>query len=467
MTALPEGFGLTLSASVRRYGGGRVLAGGMPFRVLRLSNSGLRAIEALEAGRPVSLAARELGGRLVDSGLASPRPGQPVSAPAATVVIPVRDRFNQLERCLRSVHGPKIVVVDDGSAQPEPLRALCSRHGARYMRRARGGGPAAARNAALAAVGTELVAFVDSDCAAQPGWLGQLATHFADPTVGAVAPRVVPDVAPGPPTARRHGVRERFAAVRSPLDLGAAASEVAPGRPVPYVPAAALVARTAAVAGGFDKKLRYGEDVDLVWRLCRAGWTVRYDPSVVVTHEEPDSWRGLLLRRYRYGTSAAALSVRHPGRLAPAIVRTRTVAAAALAFGGRPGAAIALALDAPLRARHRLRDAGVPARAILALRLTATWRALLGLGRAATTLAAPALIAGLTVRRTRAAAAVLLTAAPLSEWVVRRPGVDPLRWTAAAIMDDIAYGAGVWRGCVKWRTAGPLRPRFARSGAST
>jgi mycofactocin system glycosyltransferase len=439
----------------------------MPFRALRLSNAGLRAIEELEAGCPASLATRELGGRLVDGGLASPRPIQPVSAPAATVVIPVRDRLTQPERCLRSLDTTEIVVVDDGSAQPEPLRALCRRHGARYLRRASGGGPAAARNAALAAVNTELVAFLDSDCAAGPGWLGRLATHFADPRVAAVAPRVVPDCAPGPSIARRRGVRERYVAAHSPLDLGAEAADVGPGRPIPYVPAAALLARTVAVAGGFDEGLSYGEDVDLVWRLCRAGWTVRYDPSVVVRHQEPGSWRGLLRRRYRYGTSAAALSVRHPGRLAPAIVRTRTVAAAALAFGGRPGAGLALALDAPLGARRRLRDAGIPARAILALRLIATWRALLGLGRAGTTLAAPALIAGLTVRRTRAAAAVLLMAAPLSEWVVRRPGVDPLRWTAAAIMDDIAYGAGVWRGCVKWRTAGPLRPRFARSGAST
>jgi hypothetical protein len=72
MTALPEGFGLALSESVRRYERGRVLAGGTPFRVLRLSDAGLRALEALQSARAVSSAARELGGRLIADGLASP-----------------------------------------------------------------------------------------------------------------------------------------------------------------------------------------------------------------------------------------------------------------------------------------------------------------------------------------------------------------------------------------------------------
>ena len=458
---------MALSDSVRRYDGGRVLAGGSPYRVMRLSDAGLTALEQLQCGHPSSRAARELAGRLIDGGLASPVPAEGLRSLSATVVIPVRDRASELDACLSSLEGSEVVVVDDGSADPEAVRTVCRRHAARLTRIPSSRGPGAARNVGLDGIDTELVAFLDSDCVASPGWLERLGRHFGDPRVAALAPRVVPRPrsATAAATGARTGAacaRERYAAARSPLDLGSAPAEVGPGRPVAYVPAAALVVRMAALRGGFDERLRYGEDVDLAWRLSAAGWIVRYDPAVVINHQEPSSWRGLLGRRYRYGTSAAPLSLRHPGMLPAAIVRRRQAAAAALALAGRPGLALALAIGGPLASYRRLTGAGLPAAAIPALAVTAAWRPTLALSRAATTLALPLLLTGLAARRTRPAAAVLLAAAPLYEYAARRPALDPLRWTAAAIADDAAYGAGVWRGCLAHRTAGPLRAKIAR-----
>ena len=53
------------------------------------------------------------------------------------------------------------------------------------------GGAAAARNDGLAAASHELVACIDSDCVPHPGWLDALLPHFADPELGAIAPRIV------------------------------------------------------------------------------------------------------------------------------------------------------------------------------------------------------------------------------------------------------------------------------------
>ena len=485
MSLLPKGFGIELAAGVRRYGGGRVLAGASPLRVMRLTAAGARAVEQVEGGRPASAAARALAARLVNTGLANPVPGEGVPAPSVTVVIPARDRLADVEACLASLGPePNVVVVDDGSRQPWAITELCRRHQARYLRRERSGGPAAARNAGLAVVQTELVAFLDSDCTVGAGWLEALARRFADPRVGAVAPRIRPSTA-GPsatrPSAtrasatRRASARERYAAARSPLDLGPRAGAVGPGRPITYVPAAALVVRVRSLeADGFAESLRYGEDIDLVWRLQERGWTVRYDPSVVVGHCEPASWRGLLTRRYRYGTSAAPLARRHPGRLAPAVLAPRPTLAAALLLAGWPapapalGSALGVALSAPLRHVYLLSEAGLPPQAIAGLGPRAVWHTLLGLSRAGTTLAAPALLGALAVcqtRRTRRAVITLLAAAPAAQWLAARPALDPVRWTAAAIADDAAYGAGVWRGCLRERTTGPLRPRFARAVA--
>jgi hypothetical protein len=62
-------------------------------------------------------------------------------------------------------------------------------------------------------------------------------------------------------------------------------------------------------------------------------------------------------------------------------------------------------------------------------------------------------------RRGRRAALALAAVPALVEWRTRRPRLDPLRWIAACLADDLAYGAGVWRGALAGRTAGPLLPR--------
>ncbi len=83
----------------------------------------------------------------------------------------------------------------------------------------------------------------------------------------------------------------------------------------------------------------------------------------------------------------------------------------------------------------------------------------MGLGRAATMLAAPVLVVALL--RGRRTAALLVLAPPLVEWWRRRPDLDPFRWVPASVADDVAYGAGVWAGCLRWRSIGPLLPTVA------
>jgi mycofactocin system glycosyltransferase len=325
---------VVLDDRVRRYDAGRVLVGAAG-RILRLTDAGAAALDALLAGEAAHPA---LARRLVDAGLAHPIPAR-VEPPAATVVIPVRDRPRELDRCLGAISGggcPPVIVVDDGSHDPGAIAAVCARRNARLLRRAASGGPAAARNHALAQVTTGLVAFLDSDCVAPPGWIADLAGHFADPRVAAVAPRV-DDPA---------------------LDMGRRPAAVVPATGVPYVPGAALLVRRAAIGGGFDEALRYGEDVDLVWRLHDRGWTVRYDPRVVVAHAPA----ALTARRFRYGTSAAPLAKRHPRRLAPFVIDPVPASILALLAARRPRTAAAvLALQTALLAR-RLHALRIPAR---------------------------------------------------------------------------------------------------------
>ena len=171
------------------------------------------------------------------------------------------------------------------------------------------------------------MAFLDSDTDPPPDWIERLAGHFEDPTVAAVAPRVKGKL----------------------LDMGEHPAEVRPGTPVPYVPTAAVIMRRSALPDHpFDPALRYGEDVDLIWRLIDQGWRVRYDPSVVVEHED----HHVLKRRFLYGTSAAPLQQRHPDKLKHVIVRPWPAATLALLAARRPRlAAAAYALQTAQLAR--------------------------------------------------------------------------------------------------------------------
>src|SRR5213078_1504647 len=111
-------------------------------RILRLTEHGPEALRALAAGRATE-AQRRLGRRLVDAGLAHPRPGP--AARGATVIVPVKDRAEALDRCLGGLAKPDaaevvagggthVVVVDDSSSDRRVAR-VARRHGARVVRR--------------------------------------------------------------------------------------------------------------------------------------------------------------------------------------------------------------------------------------------------------------------------------------------------------------------------------------------
>jgi N-acetylglucosaminyl-diphospho-decaprenol L-rhamnosyltransferase len=115
-------------------------------------------------------------------------------------------------------------------------------------------------------------------------------------------------------------------------------------RRVPWAVGAFLLVRREAwdAVGGFDERQwMYAEDLDLGWRLARAGWATRYVPAAVVEHrsgaatsqvwgEEPSArfWRstyGWMARRRGVARTWAVAAMNLMGALA------RSAVAAALA----------------------------------------------------------------------------------------------------------------------------------------
>ncbi|MGW2997998.1 mycofactocin biosynthesis glycosyltransferase MftF, partial [Streptomyces sp. NPDC001193] len=228
------------------------------------------------------------------------------------------------------------------------------------------------------------------------------------------------------------------------------------------VPTAALVVRTRALEAhaGFDEEMRFGEDVDLVWRLA-AGGEVRYVPDAVVHHAPRRTWHAWARQRFGYGTSAAPLSRRHGPAVAPVRMSPWSALSWAAVAAGRPLAGLAVAAGTAALLPRKLAPSGVPAGVSLSLALRGHAGAGGLLAEAAGRVWWPVLAAHPRGRVLLAAAC----ARHLARWYRVRPDLDPLRWTALCTADDLAYGAGVWWGALRGRTAGPLRPDLAAHGA--
>jgi hypothetical protein len=180
-------------------------------------------------------------------------------------------------------------------------------------------------------------------------------------------------------------------------------------------------------------------------------------------------------RRRDYGTSAAALELRHPGAVRPLYASVWTAAAWLAAALGRPEAGVVVTgTGTALLARRlaRVTGEGWPRPAgSAAWRLAArqagggTIAAARPLGNAISRVWWPlALPAAVAVRRLRWPLAALVLAPPLLDWLDRRPPLDPARYMATRLLDDIGYSLGVWQGCAAGRTVRPLLPALRSRG---
>lgn len=453
---LPAGFRVRVGADVRVHDGGRTLVGGSPLRVLRLREPApaLARGEVLEVGDRTT---RVVAERLLAANLAAPVLDVTTLADL-TVVVPIRDRADRLDRLLGALGGLPVVVVDDASRDPAAVAEVAGRHGAHLIALTTNAGPAGARNAGIAHVRTPYVAFVDSDVVVDADTLRGLAGHFADPSVAAVGPRVCGVARSTHP--RRF---ERWDVDGLSLDLGAEPALVRPWSKVGWLPSACLLVRVSDLEeGAFEERRRVGEDVDLVWRLIQRGRHVRYDPAYLAAHDSRGTWRTWLGRKAYYGSGGAWLAQRHGDWMAPAVL-SPVPALGALALLAQRRWSLPAALGAAVLVRLRLGRTlpDTPDRARLATALTAEVAAstlrqgshlLLRHWWPGTALAALA-----SRRARRAVAAALL-------WdLLDHREVPHGRRTDAFVArraDDLAYGAGLWWGAARARSARVLVPRI-------
>jgi glycosyltransferase involved in cell wall biosynthesis len=189
-----------------------------------------------------------------------------------TVVIPARNAEHLLEGCLGAIRRarPAEYIVVDGQSGDETAR-LAGALGARVLSD-EGRGLPAARALGAAAAHTRYVALVDADVVIPDGALAALLDEFLAGGYTALQAGLHSVGGPGYwgralAWHHRHGRSKRWFGV-----------------------VATIFERTTLLEHGFDARFLSGEDIDLRWRLRRAGAKTGVSKRVVVEHRFDDTF---------------------------------------------------------------------------------------------------------------------------------------------------------------------------------
>jgi len=247
--------------------------------------------------------------------------------------------------------------------------------------------------------------------------------------------------------------------------MGTRRSIVRPGTKVSYVPTACLILRQELSVDLFNAELQVGEDVDAVWRIAQAGWSIRFEAGTEVEHPARSTLGSWLAQRHSYGRSAGALGRHHGDAIAPLRGAPWVLFGWGAAALGYPGLGLGLVVGSAPRLAKKLEGVSeTPEQLALELTLRQGLAAVPVVARQLLRSYAPALVvAAFFSRRARRSLLGVVLLAGLGRWRTKRAGLDPIRFTALSTLDDLAYCSGLWRGALEERSLRALRPALTVS----
>jgi glycosyltransferase involved in cell wall biosynthesis len=228
--------------------------------------------------------------------------------PRVSVVVCAYNAERTMEACLASLAALRypdyeVVVVNDGST--DGTLAIAERFAFCRIISQPNRGLSVARNVGAEAATGEIVAYTDSDCVADPDWLGYLVARMEGGSLAACGGPNFP-----PPEE----------------SLVPAAVAVSPGGPTHVLISDAVAEHIAGcnmafrrrallALGGFDPVYRAaGDDIDICWRFQDAGHTIGFSPAAIVWHFRRNTVKAYLKQQKGYGKAEALVYAKHPFR---------------------------------------------------------------------------------------------------------------------------------------------------------
>lgn len=248
----------------------------------------------------------------------------PGPAPRVSVIVPHFNDTENLGRCLASLEAQtlprdqfEIIVGDNNSPVGEAeVAGVIAGRGRLVVTRERGAGPA--RNGAVSLARGEILAFIDSDCRAEPRWLEEGVAALADyDFIGGRVRVLVDDM-------RRMTPAEAFERVFAFDFKDYILNKGFTGSGNMFCSRAMF-----EVVGGFRPMV--SEDVEWSFRARGLGYRLGYAPRAVIGHPARRTWPELLVKWRKTNLESYALMSERPFGKLWWVVRNLAVPASAVA----------------------------------------------------------------------------------------------------------------------------------------
>ena len=239
----------------------------------------------------------------------------------ASVIVVAHRAGEALTRCLDSLEGEDVIVVDNGGGGPE-IDAAARR--AQVITSANEGFGAGC-NLGARHTDADVLVFLNPDTVAQPGAVAALARALEDPAVGVVQARL--RLLDEPELLNSSGNVLHVSGLAWPGGYRDRADELVALREIAYASGAACAIRADVFRelGGFTEELfLYQEDLELCWRARLHGLRVIVTPDADVLHdyvlERPDRRKEYFLERNRLAFLLTAYAARTLVLLSPVLL---------------------------------------------------------------------------------------------------------------------------------------------------
>jgi mycofactocin system glycosyltransferase len=436
------------------------------FELLQRCGPGLSFEGHSDDSAPLESALR-LFDRLCQAGLLEWRPADDSFEPSVSVVVAVYNRACEIGPCVESLLSLKyprskceIIVVDDASE--DGTGSVASQYDVKLIKLDRNRGQSAARNVGVTEARGEIVAFIDSDCIAEPEWLRELTPYFQDSRTALVGGYV--------DSYFRDSILDRYEEVKSPLNMGEETLIGMGEESDFYVPACNMLVRKEAFlrVGGLNEEMRVGEDVDFCWRLKERGFRLIYVPEGTVRHKHRNRFGAAFKRRFDYGASEPDLYARHKGIFKrypwqPACAAVLLLCALGLLLEqplAAPAAALFFVWDVFSKHRQYTRRIGIAVKLRTVLRATAVRHFELAYHLTHHLvryhLILMALVAFVLPSTTPVVAALVLLPV-FAQFFKKRPALSLPVFLFLFLVEQISYQAGVFCGCLRQKSFRPYR----------
>jgi biofilm PGA synthesis N-glycosyltransferase PgaC len=219
--------------------------------------------------------------------------------PLVSVIVPGYNESKVVGNCVESILASEypnfeIILVDDGSTDD----TLSVMHSFAIDPRVQvigkpNGGKASALNAGIAAARGEILFFVDADGLFTPRAIREMLNGFTSDKIGAVCGNDAP--------VNLDRIQTRLACIQTHVGTGFVRRALALVNCLPIVSGNIgafrrnVIEKTGPFLEGF-----IGEDLELTWRVHKAGFRVNFAPRAVVLAEVPSTVKDLWKQRVRW-----------------------------------------------------------------------------------------------------------------------------------------------------------------------